>query len=260
MVIVCAVIALLLAPGVAAAEGPPRPANADGTVPTPFDPTANVVALTAASNKRQDDLRDAQDKLIQSKFDDLTLLNTQRSMSLRDLAQAEARRIDEQATLRAAHAKELSDAEAKRIDAIRAVDVNAVAVANERGATAANVLAANVQQSAEALRALVASTATTNATQQQQANTALSARITTLEQANYEGKGKSTIADPAFQELLLEVKALSARRSETSGSSTATAELISYFIAGFGLLIAFIVGLTAYLGRRGGTTVERAHT
>lgn len=43
----------------------------DGKVTTanPIDPTANVIALNEAANKRQDDLREAAEKLFQSKID-----------------------------------------------------------------------------------------------------------------------------------------------------------------------------------------------
>lgn len=50
-----------------------------------------------------------------------------------------------------AHAKELREAEAKRIDAIRAVDVNAIFVANERAMAQASVLAEQLTQRLSAL-------------------------------------------------------------------------------------------------------------
>src|SRR5512140_1485982 len=96
-----------------------------------IDPTANVLALVEAAVKRLDDLRDA-----------------------------ESRRLDEQAQLRADYSDKLAVAEAKRIDAIRAVDVNAVAIANERAAAQATVLANQLLQTSEALRGLVGTTST----------------------------------------------------------------------------------------------------
>ena len=86
----------------------------------------------------------------------------------------------------------MREAEAKRIDAIRAVDVNAVSVANERATAQAAVLANQVALSAETLRALVASTASTQATQLNQLTAQLIDRISLLEKSQYENKGTGT--------------------------------------------------------------------
>jgi hypothetical protein len=114
-----------------------------------LDPTKNVMDLVKASERRLDDLREA-----------------------------EARRITEQMELRACHSKELREAEAKRIDAIRAVDVAAVKTASDKADRQAEVLAGQVASSAEALRLLVAST-----------NEDTSKRITAIEKAQYEQTG-----------------------------------------------------------------------
>lgn len=155
-----------------------------------LDPTENVKALTEAANKRQDDLRVGNNELIQAQLSGLQDIITQHVKCIKELNAAEARRLDEQAALRSDYTERLSSAEAKRIDAIRAVDVNAVAVASQRASDQATVLATQVAQSAEALRGLVASTAATNQQAQQTANAQLSQRITTLEQAQYKGEGK----------------------------------------------------------------------
>jgi hypothetical protein len=65
-----------------------------------IDPTANVIALNEAANKRQDDLRQAAEKLTDSKIADL----------------------DKRITTSANHQRELAKAEAARLDSIRAVD------------------------------------------------------------------------------------------------------------------------------------------
>lgn len=110
---------------------------------------------------------------------------------LDDLRNAETKRVDEQLDLRAEYSVQLAVAEAKRIDAIRAVDVNAVSVANEKATAQAIVLANQVSQSAETLRALVAATAATTAQQLTQLTTQLTDRLTSLEKAQYESKGNS---------------------------------------------------------------------
>lgn len=129
------------------------------------DPTSNVLSLVEAAVKRLDDLR----------------IETNR-------------RVDEISRLRAEHARELSNAEAKRLDAIRAVDVGAVVVASERAAAQAAVLAKQVQESAETLRTLVATTATAVAQQLSQLSMQLTDRLALLEQSKYESKGAKGIS------------------------------------------------------------------
>jgi hypothetical protein len=98
-------------------------------------------------------------------------------------------RIDEQMNIRAENNIQLGIAEAKRIDAIRAVDVNAVSISNERSAAQAIVLANQVASSAEALRALVAATAVQQAQQLSTLTTQLTDRLTALEKSQYENSG-----------------------------------------------------------------------
>jgi hypothetical protein len=105
---------------------------------------------------------------------------------------AESQRLNEQMNIRAEHNIQLGVAEAKRIDAIRAVDVNAVSVANERATAQAAVLANQVAASAETLRSLVAATANTQAQQLVQLTTQLTDRLTALEKSQYENKGSGS--------------------------------------------------------------------
>lgn len=172
------------------------------------DPTKNVIALVHAAVKRLDDLR-----------------------------VAESRRIDEILENRAEYDDRISQAEASRINAIRAVDVNAVAVASQRASDQASVLATQVSQSAEALRGLVATTATAVAQSQSQLATTLSSRITTLEQAQYEGKGKQAYSDPMMAELIVEMKGLRESRAAVVGKSE-----------GLSLGWTILLGLVAFLG------------
>jgi hypothetical protein len=106
--------------------------------------------------------------------------------------ESEIRRLDEQMKLRADYSVQLSIAEAKRIDAIRAVDVQAVAVASDRAAAQALVLASQVSSSAETLRTLVAATAQTVAQQLAAVSSGINDRISALEKSTYESAGKST--------------------------------------------------------------------
>jgi hypothetical protein len=109
---------------------------------------------------------------------------------LDELREAETRRVNELICLRDKFQDKLDVAEAKRIDAIRAVDVNAVTVANEKATAQAAVLANQVTASADTLRKLVESTAIAAAEQLKQLTQQLTDRLTSLEQSQYKGEGK----------------------------------------------------------------------
>jgi hypothetical protein len=125
-----------------------------------------------------------------------------------DLRAAESRRLDDLRLLSASYEKEMREAEAKRLDNIRVVDATAVSIANERAVQQANVLAAQVATSAETQRTLVASTASTIATQLQQIVTPLTERLASVEKSIFEGQGKSTVVDPLMASMVNELKAL----------------------------------------------------
>jgi hypothetical protein len=209
------------------------------------DPTANVSALNEAGNKRQDDLRALQFELIQTQLRLLQKQMRDESGHAKEMAQAESRRVDRELALRAAYEERLAKAEAGRIDAIRAVDVNAVAVASQRAADAAGVLQNQVSTSAEALRNLVANTATTTAQQLQQLVAGLSTRIQTLEQAGYLSQGKQQVSDPALVDLATAVRRLESSASQNTGKNEGISAawlvivaVIGIGIAGVGLVVA----------------------
>lgn len=194
------------------------------------DPTQNVLDLVQAAIARQDDLR---------------VYSERRQDDLRDAAEHLSRvkheHTKEIAALRADHARDLNDAETKRIDAIRAVDVAAVAIATERATAAANVLAAQVTQSAETLRALVATTATASASQSDAANKQLSDRITLLERTSYEGSGKSAVADPMMARMLESLEALRLNMAQGVGRQGLSQPLLMLIVAGGGGLLVFLI-------------------
>jgi uncharacterized protein YqiB (DUF1249 family) len=149
-----------------------------------MDPTANVLSLVATETKRSDDLRTA-----------------------------ESRRVDEIMSIHAMYAEKLSVAEAKRIDAIRTVDVNAVSIASDRAAQQAVVLATQVTQSAETLRALVATTAGQVASNLSTMSEQLSNRISALEKSQYEKTGLGGVPS----KILDRIDMLENTLSETKG-------------------------------------------
>lgn len=226
---------------------PSRPSSPNGS--QAVDPTENVKALSEAANKRQDDLRIANERLVESKIAGLAALaklNIEGSTNERN---AELRRIDNEAKLRSEYEDRLRGAEAKRIDAIRLVDVGAAATLAQRTTEQATALATVVTQSAEVLRnqvsraaedtrALVATTAATALQNQQQQFQAITTRLAALEQAGAEGKGKQTISDPAFIDLLKEVKSLSLARTNITGVEAGRSDVIGWIAAGMMFLFA----------------------
>lgn len=174
------------------------------------DPTKNVLDLVQAAIQRQDDLRNAQDKLFQTQLAASERYYSVLSEFNKELREAAVARVASEAKLRADYANELAVAEAKRIDAIRAVDVGAAANLATRTTEQATALATVVNQSAEVLRnqvsraaedtrALVATTAATQLQNQQQqfaavttSLTAISSRVATLEQGGASSLGIGT--------------------------------------------------------------------
>ncbi len=122
---------------------------------------------------------------------------------LDDLRVAEARRIDESMKLERErlgellqhhvyYTSQLATAEAKRLDSIRATDAAAVGIAQERAIAQAAVLATQVSASAEAMRQLVATTATTQAASLAQLTQQLTDRLAAVEKTQYESRGSGT--------------------------------------------------------------------
>ena len=232
------------------------------------DPTKNVLDLVAASITRQDDLRNALAILMQASIKAQEKVSELRYSHAQDLAQAQAKQLESEARLRSEYAERLAIAEAKRIDAIRAVDVNAVAVANQRTseqATAlqvqttasAEVLRNQVSRSAEDLRALVATTAATQLANQSQQFagitsqiTALSGRITTLEQSGATATGRQLPQDPAIVALTTQVAALLQARTNQTGAEQGRSDIIGWIVGGVGMLIAFLGMIAAFMRLR----------
>lgn len=176
------------------------------------DPTENVRELMGAAVQRLDDLRNA-----------------------------EIRRLKDVMDLTSNYSEKLVAAEAKRIDAIRAVDVNAVAVASERAAQQALVLANQVSASAETLRLLVASTATQLAAQLAQTTAQLTERTASLEKAQYEGVGNRRVTDPQLTELMQQVRDLNSSRSRVEGRTGVSAPLMMMMASLVGGLIVYLI-------------------
>lgn len=202
------------APG---ASGLPVDAGGNPTI----DPTENVISLVEAANLRQDDLRQASDKYNDAQIDHMK----------------EIIRLRAEFDARLHVANEKSDlAESKRIDAIRAVDVGAVAIASEKAAATATVLANQVQQSADSLRTLVATTAAAATNQQNQLFNQFNERLTSLERSQSEGKGKGSVTDPQLVTIMEELKNLNKSANQSAGRVAERKDYTGYIIAAISII------------------------
>jgi len=196
----------------------PRGRSVDAYGSPSVDPSENVKALSEAASRRQDDLRDASERLTELRVSALEQLLKLRAECIKEVSDVDIRRINEQLSLRAQYDERLASAEAKRLDAARAVDIAAVSTAAQRASDQASVLQSQVLTSADTLRQLVATTAAATSAALQQVVTTLAERIASLERAQYQSQGRSALADPAFTELLSEVKGLRDSRSMVTGT------------------------------------------
>jgi len=189
-----------------------------------IDPTANVIALSQAATKRQDDLREAERRY----FD------------------AQLAHVREIGRLRAEHQRALDAAETNRLDSIRQVDQQNVNTAAERALAAIHTLAATTQTNAENLRNALNSTATALATQNSASVASITERIAALEKSSYEGKGRQSFADPQIDMLMTEMRKLSAAGSASVGKS-AGVSMVAAGIMGGVALVGGILGIAGVL-------------
>jgi len=165
-----------------------------------IDPTENVIALTEAANKRQDDLR-----------------AMAREMTDRDFAHGR-----EMAALRADHQREMGVKESARTDSIRQVDREDVSKAAVSAQQAIATLALSTTTGADALRAQQEAKAMAAETRQMAFASEMGKRISAVELSLSEGKGKQAVADPMMAELVAEMRTLTAQRAAESGKTAVT--------------------------------------
>lgn len=145
------------------------------------DPTSNVLALVDSAVNRLDDLSIARIEHIKE------VISLNKEILNLHISYADK--------LRGADEK-LSLAESKRLDSIRAVDVGNVAIASEKTAQQAVVLADQLNKSAEQLRTLVLTTATQL---QEQVIAPLMARVRDLELLRSQSGGQSEGKEQGFK-------------------------------------------------------------
>lgn len=123
------------------------------------DPTENVIALTKAESKRQDDLRDA----------------------AKELSDAKIAHQKEIGDIRERHQEQLRKAESERLDSIRQVDREDVNKTAAQALSAIATLAAATSTTAETLRSQVATTAQAAATSLTNSMGEVNKRLSALE-------------------------------------------------------------------------------
>lgn len=211
-----------------------------------FDPSENVKALNEAANKRQDDLRAANNALYDAQIECLGEIVDLRGMHARELGNLRAEHSKE----RDGWAREMRIAEAARIDSIRQVDVQAGRIEASRALEAIQTLAATTARDAETLRNALVSTATTIAAQTAGTFASYAERIAALEKSSYEGMGKQRVADPQLAELVQQVKNLSESRAGSTGKGLGVA-MVGAIAVGAVIIITGAIGLIAFVSKNG---------
>jgi uncharacterized protein YnzC (UPF0291/DUF896 family) len=197
-----------------------------------IDPTANVIALTTAANRRQDDLRELMDRL-----------NELRIKSQTEMGELRAEHFKELSAIREDHQSQLRTAESQRLDAIRQVDREDVNKTAAQVLSAVQTLASQNLTTAETLRNQVA---TTQQASQNIFNTTvgdLNKRISNLELSSSEGRGKQLFADPQIAEMVSKMELITQTLASGGGKSQGLKELMGYIIA----FVMFALGVVALL-------------
>jgi hypothetical protein len=191
------------------------PADAGGG-PT-VDPTQNVKDLSEASNIRQDDLRD------------LT----------KELFDVNVAHVKELGALRASHQRELSKAESERLNAIRQVDREEVAKSAVTANTAITTLAKQTTDLQTTLQKQTADIAVAVEQRQSAFASDTNKRLSAVELALSEGKGKQQVADPQIDRMALMVEKLVAAQATGTGKSEGLSQ--GWAILGGAILLALAI-------------------
>jgi len=214
-------------PQQAVASGSNQGPSVDRSGNTVADPTDNVRGIVEASVKRIDDMREQDTQL-------WTLIRESDIRRADDLREA-GKTLN---LLARSYEEKLREAESQRIDAIRSVDVGAVAIASERSAQQAVILANQVAGSAETLRSLVTSTAAQVAAQLQQTSMLFTERIAALEKVQYESQGKTAVVDPMMTSLMQNMREVLNDQANKGGRSEGMANLWGILAGVIGIVIA----------------------
>lgn len=201
-----------------------------------IDPTANVLSLVEAANKRQDDLNGLRERLSEL-----------RATHLEQVGELRARHQANMDDLRERHTAALRKAESDRLDAIRQVDREDVSKTAMAANAAIATLANTTGTTAEALRNQVASTAAAAASSQAANNAEFNKRLSAVELSQSEGRGKQTRDDPQMERLMETMTQVMANQNRGSGKSEGVST--AWAILGAGVALAAALFGNNLLGR-----------
>jgi len=207
-------------------SGHALPVDAQGG-PT-IDPTENVKALSESQAKRNDDLREINNQLLDTKI-----------AAIKELAQ-----------LRADHAREIRILETDRLEKIRQVDVSNTAITAAQQLAAIQTLAATAASNADALRTAVATTATTIQNQTDRVVGGIVDRIAVLEKSSYTGAGRAGVADPQMERLSAMVEGLAKAQSQSTGKSEGLSVAWAVVVGVAGLIATIITIAAVFLSTK----------
>jgi hypothetical protein len=142
-----------------------------------IDPTKNVLDLTSAANKRQDDLREMHNRYL--------------GAEIRRLEET-IRWMEKLSDAHQKHDREIHLMEQQKLEAFRKSDETARLTEAERTLAAVQLVARAAETTANDIRAVLNTTATTLAQANAARDLEYNNRISALEKSSYEGAGKGT--------------------------------------------------------------------
>jgi len=181
-----------------------------------IDPTKNVLDLTAAANRRQDDLREMYNRFMGAEIRRLE----ETVKRVEQVSELHAQHMREVAMIHQSHDMAIHKMEQEKLAAFRASDEVARLTEANRSLAAIQVVERTLN-----------STATALASQNAENNLEVNRRLAALEKSSYEGAGKQAVADPMQAEMLNEFRAMRLSFAEGQGKAVVTDPLIANMMA-----------------------------
>ena len=210
------------------------------------DPTENVKALMEASLKSLTERQDLLARLADEKIKRL---------------ESAVLSAEKTATMQASHNTEIRHMESDRVDKIRSVDVANAAATAAQLLSAVTTLASTAQATAETLRNQVAATAAAVASQTERIINPIVERVAVLEKSSYRGEGRSTLADPAMESLVAEMRKINGSVASSVGKSQGSGDTVKWIATGISMIVGLIlIGTFVFVTSRSSTVAPRKRT
>lgn len=165
------------------------------------DPSENVKALNEAGHKRQDDLREMHNRYLEAEIRRLEE-TVKRVEKIADLRADHSREIG---MVHQSHDREIHKMEQEKLAAFRASDEAARITEAERTLAAVQLVARAAETTANDIRTVLNTTASTLASANAARDLEYNNRISALEKSSYEGAGKGTGAKNTVTYVVLAV-------------------------------------------------------